>query len=329
MRKSQAAILGLTLSFCLLAQQPVPKAISRAQEGLALAKQGKYKEAVVAYQQALAADPKLPGLHLNLGLALFKLGDFRKAIPEFQSELKSGPNQQASTLLAISFYGAGDFRTAAEHLKVVSAAYPDNKEVPYLLAQAYIQSSQYAEAAECFRKLLELDPDSVQVHILLAEALDGIYRTEEATAEFETAVRMAPKEPNVHFGLGYLLWKQKRYEDADREFHAELSNDPRNPLAMAYLADSLLKRSQDAPAAIKLQLALYETRGRVEALAGDQITFSHEPVPALGWPAMTMSFKLDPPTLAKGVKVGDRMAFGFEQRPEGPVIRRLSPVSAQ
>jgi Cu(I)/Ag(I) efflux system membrane fusion protein len=83
------------------------------------------------------------------------------------------------------------------------------------------------------------------------------------------------------------------------------------------------------PAAIKRQLALYETRGRVEALAGDQITFSHEPVPALGWPAMTMSFKLDPPTLAKGVKVGDRMAFGFEQRPEGPVVRRLSPVGAQ
>jgi len=73
---------------------------------------------------------------------------------------------------------------------------------------------------------------------------------------------------------------------------------------------------------------LYETRGRVEALTGDQITFSHDAVPALGWPAMTMTFKLDPPSLAKGVKVGDRVVFGFEQKPEGPVVRRLAAVGA-
>ena len=75
--------------------------------------------------------------------------------------------------------------------------------------------------------------------------------------------------------------------------------------------------------------ALYETRGRIEALTGDTITFSHEPVPAIGWPAMTMTFKLEPPALAKGLKVGDRAAFGFEQRPDGPVVRKLSPMGAQ
>ena len=83
------------------------------------------------------------------------------------------------------------------------------------------------------------------------------------------------------------------------------------------------------PAAAKAQPALYETRGRVEALTGDQITFSHEPVPTLGWPAMTMTFKLGSPALAKGVKVGDRVVFGFEQQPDGPVVRRLSPAGAQ
>jgi Cu(I)/Ag(I) efflux system membrane fusion protein len=76
------------------------------------------------------------------------------------------------------------------------------------------------------------------------------------------------------------------------------------------------------------QPALYETRGRIEALTGDQITFSHEPVPAIGWPAMTMTFKLDPPALAKGMKVGDRAAFGFEQRPAGPVVRKIMPMGA-
>ena len=78
----------------------------------------------------------------------------------------------------------------------------------------------------------------------------------------------------------------------------------------------------------KAQPGLYEARGRVEAIKGDQITFSHEPVPAIGWPAMTMTFRAEPPTLAKGLKVGDRVAFAFEQRPEGPVVRRISPMGA-
>ena len=79
---------------------------------------------------------------------------------------------------------------------------------------------------------------------------------------------------------------------------------------------------------VKAQPALYQTRGRVEAIKADQITFSHEPVPAIGWPAMTMTFKLEPPTLAKGLKVGDRAAFAFEQHPDGPVVRRISPAGA-
>jgi Cu(I)/Ag(I) efflux system membrane fusion protein len=74
--------------------------------------------------------------------------------------------------------------------------------------------------------------------------------------------------------------------------------------------------------------AFYETRGRIETLSGDQITLSHEPVPAIGWPAMTMTFRLDPPVLAKGHKVGDRVVFAFEQKPEGPVIHKLTPTGA-
>jgi Cu(I)/Ag(I) efflux system membrane fusion protein len=73
--------------------------------------------------------------------------------------------------------------------------------------------------------------------------------------------------------------------------------------------------------------ALLESKGRIEALSAGSITISHEPVPAISWPAMTMTFQLDPPGLAKGLKVGDRVAFGFEQRPAGPVVRRLMPTA--
>ena len=37
------------------------------------------------------------------------------------------------------------------------------------------------------------------------------------------------------------------------------------------------------------------------------ITLAHEAVPALGWPAMTMSFKVASAAVLGGVKVGDRV----------------------
>ena len=74
---------------------------------------------------------------------------------------------------------------------------------------------------------------------------------------------------------------------------------------------------------------LYESRGRVEQIGGDEVTLSHEPAPGLKWPAMTMQFRLSDPAMARGIKAGDRVAFGFEQTPNGPVVRRLSPMVAQ
>ncbi len=75
--------------------------------------------------------------------------------------------------------------------------------------------------------------------------------------------------------------------------------------------------------------ALYQTRGMIEQLKGDSITLSHDPVPAIGWPAMTMTFKLSSATLAKGMKTGDHVTFGFVQKPDGPVIEKIQPMGAK
>jgi Cu(I)/Ag(I) efflux system membrane fusion protein len=87
--------------------------------------------------------------------------------------------------------------------------------------------------------------------------------------------------------------------------------------------------SQPAPMASPAKTpALYESVGRVEQITPASVTLSHLPVPAIGWPAMTMTFKLADPALAQGVKVGDRVAFGFDQPPSGPTVRRMSKATA-
>jgi len=57
--------------------------------------------------------------------------------------------------------------------------------------------------------------------------------------------------------------------------------------------------------------------GVVKAIdaAKGSITLQHEAIAVIGWPAMTMPFKLASPDLLKHVKVGDKVQFGL--RPAG------------
>ena len=84
-----------------------------------------------------------------------------------------------------------------------------------------------------------------------------------------------------------------------------------------------------AAAPSKQSQGAYQSTGRIESLTGDRITLNHEPVPALKWPAMTMTFKLSPPSLARGFKKGDRVRFGFDQIADGPVVRTLVREAGQ
>lgn len=73
----------------------------------------------------------------------------------------------------------------------------------------------------------------------------------------------------------------------------------------------------------------YETTGIIEAIEPGSITFSHQPVPALGWPAMTMAFHVADAALIRGYKRGDPVRFAFDQPNDTPTLRRLSHGAAK
>jgi Cu(I)/Ag(I) efflux system membrane fusion protein len=95
------------------------------------------------------------------------------------------------------------------------------------------------------------------------------------------------------------------------------------PMAMAPSAmPSARPRATTAP-------ALYESIGRIEQIGGGTVTLSHQPIPALQWPAMTMQFRLADPKLGAGLKVGDTARFAFDQPAAGPTVRRLDRSDGQ
>ncbi len=225
--------------------------------GLVEARQERYAAAIANYRKALALNPALPGLQMNLGLALFKTKDFKDSIKPFTTEFNKHPDSQRLTiLLGMAHYGMGDYFVAIPYLR--KAAERDPQSLPLLLALAHscLWSKQNQCVLDVYKEILALNAESAEADMLAGEALDGKGDSAGAIEQFRAAVRSNPKEPNVHFGLAYLLWTQNRFSEAAREFQAELDNDPQHLQARAYLGDSYIHLNDYAKAQLELEKAL-------------------------------------------------------------------------
>jgi tetratricopeptide (TPR) repeat protein len=211
--------------------------------GLLEARQERYKEAISFYRKALAINPAMPGLRLNLGLAQFKSGELKESIQTFTPLLKSEPpgSQEAlrlSTLIGMAHFGLGEYAAAIPYLRKAANSDPTNLGFRMALAQSCLSSKQYQCVLDVYREILNLNAESAEADMLAGEALDEMKNTSGAIEQFRAAVKANPREPNAHFGLGYLLWTQNQFEEAATEFEAELANFPDNAQALAFLADS-------------------------------------------------------------------------------------------
>lgn len=74
-------------------------------------------------------------------------------------------------------------------------------------------------------------------------------------------------------------------------------------------------------------LTTHRAHGKVENIDKDEITFSHDPIPSMQWPAMTMGFKTPVGGVPKGLAVGEIVNFEFQQTQDGSFqITSISPA---
>jgi len=222
--------------------------------GLIESKQQHYAQAIRYYKRAIALNPHMPGLQLNLGLAFFKSGNYAGTIAELDPLLKAQPgDQQLTLLIGMSHYGLQQFSEASPLLKKASENDPQNLTLLLTLAHSCLLSNQFPCVIDAYHRLIALNAESAEADMLVGEALDEMKDPEGAIREFRAAVAANPREPNVHFGLGYLLWTKGQYPEAAREFKAEIANDPHHLQAMLYLADAEMQMNQMEEAQARLE----------------------------------------------------------------------------
>ncbi|WP_192457192.1 copper-binding protein [Musicola keenii] len=71
--------------------------------------------------------------------------------------------------------------------------------------------------------------------------------------------------------------------------------------------------------------ALYQTTGTVKQWHADGVTLAHAAVPALRWPAMTMTFKLPADRQWSPLPQGTAVNFSFVQDADGYTLTAITP----
>jgi tetratricopeptide (TPR) repeat protein len=180
-------------------------------------------EAIAAYKQAAALEPKNPEAHLSAGLLLEKENRFADAEQEYKQAVEIDP---AST----------DALTG--------------------LANIYMRGNRFADAGEVLRKLVALHPTDAAAHMQLGRVLAAAGKNDEAIAELQTAAKLAPGDLNLQRDLADLYSTEKKYNLAEAQYRSLLSANPNDAQSHYGLGVVLLKEKQFAGAQQELLIAV-------------------------------------------------------------------------
>jgi tetratricopeptide (TPR) repeat protein len=143
------------------------------------------------YRKALEIEPKLRGVHYELGEAI--LQDSREA-PALQAAEK-------------------EFRAAL-------AENPADANAEYRLGTVCTLRRDYKTAIEHYSRALQLQPDNAYAHEALGAVWIKMGEPETALEHFLAATRLNPLYPTAHYQLGTVYRQLGREADSRRELSA-------------------------------------------------------------------------------------------------------------
>jgi tetratricopeptide (TPR) repeat protein len=183
-------------------------------------------EAIEAYKQAAALEPKNPEAHLSAGLLLEKENQFAGAEHEYKQALALDP---AST----------DALTG--------------------LANIYMHGNRFADAGEVLHQLISLHPTDAAAHMQLGRVLAAAGKNEEAIAELQTAWKLAPGDLGLQRDLADLYSAARKYDQAEGQYRSLLAANPNDAelhhgLGVVFLNDrKFAQAQQELLIAVKLK----------------------------------------------------------------------------
>ena len=259
---------------------PLPEAHSNL--GVALARQGKFADALAAFERATQADAEEPDYWLNLGLLQLRATQPEAAIAPLRRALTLQPaDAEARALLALALEQAGRAEEATAEREILSRA-PARVVLPRNPAAAdFVRfdrirmrpdpgalrpaaSPQPSESASDAAAESMRGRQRIVLHLDRGRQFLDSGNLDDAQRAFIEALLLAPLDASAHLGLAEVYDRQGRPNDGVREYRAALASRDDLDTRIA-LAGLLLRLDRRGEARAELEQVLRRDPGNLEA----------------------------------------------------------------
>jgi tetratricopeptide (TPR) repeat protein len=169
----------------------------------------KPEDAIEAYKQAAALEPKDPEPYLSVGQLLEKENHFADAEQEYKQAL---------------------------------AIDPDSYDALIATANLYLREQRIVDGEHVLEKIIAIHPEDVSARLQLGRTLLILEKYDDAITDLQIAQKIDPANHNVLGDLGWLYLQSKKYDQAEALYRSMVATHPDDAQLYEYLGVSLLKQ---------------------------------------------------------------------------------------
>lgn len=167
-------------------------------EGVAAVRKNDIAAARAAFQEALELDPKLTPAYQSLAALHFNAGEFEQALPYLDKLFAVAPNHGEGLRMAFfSHLSLKHDEQATAVAKTWFAAVTNAPQQALAQADKYFEANQNAEAAQLLRVVIAAAPEQALAHYKLGLVLAAQGKIPEAKEHLQHFLKLAPDHPEA------------------------------------------------------------------------------------------------------------------------------------
>lgn len=207
--------------------------------GLALSSNNLSAEAIVAFDRAIALDPRHANAYANRGIVRFWSGDMEGATADFDKASELNPSERVAMngrgMIALQ---EGRHLDAVVEFTMSLRAQPDDTFVLRARSSAYMGMKEWDKSLADLRRMRELRPGAAEVDLMEVIVLAGAERLDEAAAAADALVLRDPSSVEALQTQASVRELRNEFAGAEASLSAALaleSDDPQLLLKRAGL----------------------------------------------------------------------------------------------
>jgi tetratricopeptide (TPR) repeat protein len=204
---------------------------------------GKYEEALEAYEKVLLCDRNSTHVMRDLAFLFIKMGRNEEGALWLHKIIEKNPSDiETRSILARLYTGMGEVNEAVQVYNAILAIRQDPQTL-LMLGKLYARNRQYEQAQEVLMRLLEQDGDSYLAHYYLGQLYVELRLFDKAITSYENALQLNWSS-RLALELAELLEQEKMTEQAIVVYRRMIEEDPLDERPRLRLANLYLSMEQ-------------------------------------------------------------------------------------